>query len=163
MTAIDDCLEAAAPEQRGHFDAPPTRQLAVLTCMDARLDPLRDLGIELGEAHVIRNAGGRATDDALRSLLLSWHTLGTREVLIVHHTTCGVRTDDEDALRSRLEETTGASLDDVILHTFDDDEQAVRDDVATITSSPFAPPDLVVRGALHDLAAGEIREIAAGQ
>ncbi|MDX1621215.1 MAG: carbonic anhydrase [Nitriliruptorales bacterium] len=163
MTAIHDALQAAAPEERGHLEAPPTQRLAVLTCMDARLDPLRDLGIDLGEAHVIRNAGGRATDDALRSLLLSWHTLGTREVLIVHHTTCGVRTDDEEALRTRLEETTGTSLEDVSLHTFDDDEQAVRDDVATVAASPFAPPDLLVRGALHDLAAGEIREIATEQ
>ena len=159
MSVIDDALSAADPDQRGHLDAPPTRRFAVLTCMDARLDPLSDLGIELGEAHVIRNAGGRATDDALRSLLLSWHTLGTNEVLVVHHTTCGVRADDEQALRERLEEKTGASLGDVELHTFSDDEQAVRDDVARIAGVPYAPDDLVVRGAIHDLAAGEIRPV----
>lgn len=160
MTALDDLLSAGASvEERGNLDAPPVRHVAVLTCMDARLDPLSDLGLSVGDAHVIRNAGGRATDDALRSLLLSWHTLGTREVLVVHHSTCGVRTDDEAALRRRLEDATAADLDGVDLHTFSDDEDAVRDDVRRIRQSPYAPDGLVVRGAIHDLAAGEVREV----
>lgn len=161
MSATDDALHASAttPDPRGHLVAPPARRLAVLTCMDARLDPLRDLGIEIGGAHVIRNAGGRATDDALRSLVLSWHTLGTREVLVVHHTGCGARVADEAALRRDLEQVTGASLEDVDLHTFADDEQAVRDDVDRIRRSPFAPAGLTVRGAIHDLDAGVVREV----
>lgn len=161
MTTIDDALSASAanPDPRGHLVAPPSRRIAVLTCMDARLDPIHDLGLQIGEAHVLRNAGGRATDDALRSLLLSWYELGTREVLIVHHSRCGARVEDEAALRRRLEEATGASLDDVELHTFEDDEQAVRDDVERVRNSPFAPDDLVVRGAIHDLEAGVVREV----
>lgn len=161
MTALDDALSAGASvEERANLAAPPSRHIAILTCMDARLDPLRDLGLGIGDAHVIRNAGGRATGDALRSLLLSWHALGTREVLVVHHTTCGVRTDDETELRRRLEEATGADLGEVALHTFSDDEAAVRDDVRRIREAPFAPDGLVVRGAIHDLAAGEVREVA---
>lgn len=161
MTSIDDALEAgSAGTSRREFAAEPGRRLAVLTCMDARLDPLRDLGLAVGDAHVIRNAGGRATDDALRSLLLSWHALGTREVLVVHHTSCGVLVEDEAALRSQLAELTGASLDGVDLHTFSDEDQAVRDDVARIRSSPFAPDGLTVRGAIHDLDAGEVREVS---
>lgn len=161
MTSIDDALSASAttPEPRGHLVAPPARRLAILTCMDARLDPLRDLGLGVGDAHVIRNAGGRATDDALRSLLLSWHTLGSREVLVVHHSDCGARTDDEDALRERLEDATGTTLDGVELHTFAEGEQAVRGDVERIRSSRFAPEGLTVRGAIHDLEAGVVREV----
>lgn len=161
MTSIDDALNAsaAAPDPRGHLVAPPSRRLAVLTCMDARLDPVHDLGLEVGEAHVIRNAGGRATEDALRSLVLSWHELGTREVLVVHHSRCGARVEDEAELRERLEEATGSSLEGVELHTFSDDEQAVRDDVQRIRSSPLAPEGLLVRGAIHDLDAGVVREV----
>ena len=164
MTSIDHALSAgaAAPDPRGHLVAPPSRRIAILTCMDARLDPLHDLGFTVGEAHVIRNAGGRATDDALRSLVLSWHELGTREVLVVHHSACGARVEDEAALRERLEGATGASVDGVDLHTFADDEQAVRDDVERIRSSPFAPEGLTVRGAIHDLEAGVVREVATG-
>ena len=163
MDTIDDALTASAanPDPRGHLVAPPSRRIAVLTCMDARLDPLSDLGLAVGEAHVLRNAGGRATDDALRSLVLSWHELGTREVLVVHHSSCGARVDDEEALRDRLEQATGASLDGMELHTFSDDEKAVRDDVERIRSSPFAPEGLVVRGAIHDLEAGVVREVTA--
>lgn len=163
MTTIDDALAASAvaPEPRGHLVAPPAKRFAVLTCMDARLDPLHDLGLNIGDAHVIRNAGGRATDDAMRSLLLSWQVLGTRQVLVVHHTRCGVRVEDESALRQQLETETGASLDGIELHTFADDEQAVRDDVEHIRRSPFAPDGLEVRGAIHDLDAGIVREVAA--
>lgn len=161
MTTIDDALTASQsdPAPRGHLVAPPARRIAVLTCMDARLDPLHDLGLDIGDAHVLRNAGGRATEDALRSLVLSWYELGTREVLVVHHTACGARVEDEDALRRRLAEATGASLDGVELHTFTDDEQAVRDDVERIRRSPYAPEGLTVRGAIHDLEAGMVREV----
>lgn len=161
MTAIDDALAAGAarPDPRDQLVAEPRRRLAVVTCMDTRLDPLRDLGLELGDAHVIRNAGGRVTDDVLRSLVLSWHALGTREVLIVHHTACGVHVDDEAALRQDLEARTGASLDDVALHTFADPDRAIADDVARVRTSPFAPEGLVVRGAVHDVDAGVVRPV----
>lgn len=160
-TAIDAALANATGRSRPRGDLPvePRRRLAVLTCMDARLDPLSDLGLSAADAHILRNAGGRVTGDVLRSLLLSWHTLGTREVLVIHHTGCGARVDDEAQLRSRLEEVTGAALGDLDLHTFADDEEAVRDDVARIRAVPFAPDGLVVRGALQDIDTGRILEV----
>lgn len=127
--------------------------------MDARLDPLRDLGLDVGDAHVIRNAGGRATDDALRSLLVSWHALGTREVLVVHHTDCGLHVESEGVLRERLVEQTGVSLDGVDLYTFPEPAEAVRADVARIRNSRFAPEGLAVRGAIHDVSTGVIRVV----
>ncbi len=159
--AIADALSPAAggPPRRGHLPAAPRRKLAVLTCMDARLDPLRDLGLDVGDAHVIRNAGGRATQDALRSLLISWHVLGTREVLVVHHTGCGLHVEKEGSLRALLVEQTGVSLDGVDLHTFSDPADAVRADVARIRNSSFAPAGLTVRGAIHDVSAGLITVI----
>lgn len=163
MTAIDDALAAGASlsAPRDHLAAEPRRRLAVVTCMDVRLDPLSDLGLELGDAHVIRNAGGRVTDDTLRSLVLSWHALGSREVLIVHHTGCGVHVEDEGALRADLEARTGASLEGVALHTTDDPDRAIAEDVERVRSSPFAPADLVVRGAIHDVDAGVVRPVEA--
>lgn len=124
--------------------------------MDARLDPLRDLGLDVGDAHVIRNAGGRVTPDVLRSLLISWHVLGTREVLVVHHTGCGLHVENEGILRKRLVEQTGVSLDGIDLYTFSEPAQAVRADVARIRNSRFAPAGLTVRGAIHDVDAGVI-------
>lgn len=160
MTTIDDVLAAANDlDARTGLAAEPASRVAVLTCMDARLDPLHDLGLTLGDAHVIRNAGGRATDDALRSLLLSWHALGTREVLVIHHTSCGVLAPDEDALRTDLEQRTGVPLADVELHTFADEDESVRQDVQRIRTAPYAPEGLRVRGAIHDLDAGVIRPV----
>lgn len=161
MSAIDNALTASktSVHPSGDLSAEPTGKLAVLTCMDARLDPIRDLGLERGDAHVIRNAGGRATDDALRSLLLSWHTLGTREVLVLHHTHCGVHVDDEEALRARLAERTATALDGIDLHTFSDYGHAMKDDIDRVRSSPFAPEGLTVRGAIHDVEAGTVREV----
>ncbi|MFP5309140.1 MAG: beta-class carbonic anhydrase [Actinomycetes bacterium] len=157
MTALDDALAAGAQAPaRGEMTAPPTTHLAVVTCMDARLDPLRDLGLAIGQAHVLRNAGGRVTDDTLRSLLLSWHELGTREVLVVHHSGCGVQAADEAVVKARLEAKTGTDLSGVELRTFDDEEQSVREDVARIAAAPFAPLGLRVRGAIQDLATGRV-------
>ncbi len=158
MTAIGDALSAAAdaPRPRGHLPAFPNRKLAVLACMDSRLDPLRDLGLGVGDAHVIRNAGGRATEDALRSLLLSWHALGTREVLVVHHTDCGVHVEDEGTLRERLVAQGGVALDDVALYTFSEPLQAVRADVARIRNSPYAPEGLLVQGVILNVNSGAV-------
>lgn len=122
--------------------------------MDARLDPLRDFDLDIGDAHVIRNAGGRATQDALRSLLLSWHALATRQVLVIHHTGCGVHVENEAILRERLVQQTGVSLEDVDLHTYSEPSEAVRSDIARIRSSPFAPEGLDVRGAILDVDTG---------
>lgn len=163
MTAIDDALAASADriDPRGELAAEPARRLAVVTCMDARLAPLADLGLELGDAHVIRNAGARVTDDVLRSLVLSWHTLGTREVLVVQHSRCGARADDAAAVREHVAAAAGVQPDDselagLDLHTFRDHEETLRADLARIQGSALAPPDLLVRGVVHDLDEGRL-------
>lgn len=165
MTEIDAMLAVSAedPDPRGDLPAEPQRKVAVVTCMDARLDPPRDLGIEVGDAHIIRNAGGRVTDDVLRSLLVSWHVLGTREVLIVHHTSCGGQADDEAALRAALSDAAGVPLDDIDLHTFEDHDAALRADLAAVRRARFAPKGLVVRAALHDLDQGRVIEFASDE
>ena len=115
---------------KGNLPMPPGRQLAIVTCMDARLDPAKFLGLEEGDAHVIRNAGGRAAD-ALRSLVISQQLLGTREVVVVHHTDCGMLTFTDEKLRQKVRDELGAETDLAFL-AFSDLEQSVRDDVAAI-------------------------------
>ncbi len=134
--------------------AAPSRKLAVLVCMDARLDPARILGLEPGDAHVIRNAGGVASEDALRSLAISQHLLGTEEVFVIHHTDCGMEGLAEDELRERM-----GAAPNFPVHAFDDLEQSVRDDVRAIRESPFLPRTDSVRGFVYDVDTGELREV----
>jgi carbonic anhydrase len=148
-----------------HFDAgglemPPARGLAVLTCMDARLDPARLCGLALGDSHVIRNAGGRASDDAIRSLIISSRLLGTKEFVVIHHTECGMLTFTDDDLRTKLRQETGADASDLEFLPFSDLEQSVRDDVDRIRRDRFLPPDAVVSGSVYDVRTGELREVA---
>ena len=119
----------------------PARALAVVTCMDARLEPLRQLGLELGDAHVLRNAGAVVTDDVLRSLVVSSTFMGTRRALVVGHTDCGIERLDTEHL------------------PYDDVEEAVRDGVRRIQESPLLPAGFAASGAIWDLAAGELREL----
>lgn len=160
MGVIDEVVAANAAYAEGFtqsgLGAPPGRRLAVLTCMDARVDPLRALGLDLGDAHVIRNAGGRASDDALRSLLLSWHALGTRSVLVVHHTRCGLHVDAVDRLRAEMDEATGRDTSAVPLLAFEDPDAALREDVERVRSSPYAPEGLEVRGFRYDVDTGRL-------
>jgi carbonic anhydrase len=131
----------------------PQRQLVILTCMDARIDLFRALGLEVGDAHILRNAGGRATPDALRSLVVSSHQLGTREVGVIHHTNCGLegRTEDEVA------ERTGVS--GMAFLTFDDLEASVREDVEAIRTCGMLPDGFVVWGATYDVDDGAVRVV----
>lgn len=164
MTAIDDALQAnrkAADSLGTDAAAEPARRLAVVTCMDARVDPAAALGLESGDAHVIRNAGGRVTSDVIRSLAASWHFLGTREVMVIHHTLCGMLTDDHEAPRRQLAEATGADISDLDLLTFSDEDGCVRQDVAAIRSSELAPDDLTVRGFIYGVETGLLREVSA--
>src|SRR5947209_15778591 len=131
---------------KGDLPMPPGRHVAVLVCMDARLDPARMLGLEEGDAHVIRNAGGRASDDALRSLIISQQLLGTREVVVIHHTDCGMLTFSNEDLRGKLKQEFNANADAIDFLPFKNLEQSVRDDVATIKSSPFILKDVPVTG-----------------
>ncbi|MBA3416571.1 MAG: carbonic anhydrase [Chloroflexia bacterium] len=150
----------AAGFAKGDLAMPPRRRFAVLACMDARLDPARALGLEEGDAHVIRNAGGRASDDALRSLVISEQLLGTDEVVVVHHTDCGMLTFTNDELRGRLRERFGVDTGSTDFLPFTDVEQSVRDDVATIRSSPLIPAEVAVTGYVYDVRTGKLAEVA---
>jgi carbonic anhydrase len=127
--------------------------------MDARLDPAKALGLEEGDAHVIRNAGGRAAD-AIRSLVISQRLLGTEAVIVVHHTDCGMLSFDNETLRGIVREQLGADASNVDFLPFSDIEQSVRDDVALIRNSPLIPNEIPVTGFIYDVKTGKIHEVA---
>ncbi len=162
MAVADEFLEAnaryAAGFRKGDLPMPPARKVLVLACMDARLDPARALGLEEGDAHVVRNAGGRAAD-ALRSVIISQQLLGTREVVVIHHTDCGMMTFTDEQLRARLESELGQDTELQFL-SFADLDQSVRDDVTALRASPLLL-DVPVRGFVYDVKTGRLREVAA--
>jgi carbonic anhydrase len=137
---------------------PPTRRLAILACMDARLIPSRVLGLGEGEAHVIRNAGGVVTDDAIRSLAISQNLLGTEEIVLLHHTDCGMLTFTDEELAAKLEDATG-ERPEWSAQAFSDLEQDVRDSIARLRDSPFIPNKDSIRGFVYDVKTGELREV----
>jgi carbonic anhydrase len=149
----------ASDTLRDALPAQPARKLAVLACMDARLDPAKVLGLEEGDAHVIRNAGGVVSDDAIRSLAISQTLLGTEEIVLIHHTDCGMLTLTDEELLDRLESETGARPD-WPPHTFDDLEQNVRDSIERIKASPFVPRSDRVRGFVYDVDTGRLTEVS---
>ncbi len=163
MSVLPELLSAnagyAGSFARGDLPMPPARQFAVLTCMDARLDPARFLGLQEGDAHVIRNAGGRASDDAIRSLVISYKLLGTREFVVIHHTDCGMLTFSNDDLRGLLRRDQGADASHVDFLPFADLDQSVRDDVETLRRSPLIPGDIPVSGYVYDVHSGRLREV----
>ncbi len=136
----------------------PARHVAVVACMDCRLDPLRMLGLSLGDAHVMRNAGGIVTDDVIRSLCLSQRALGTREVLLVHHTKCGLAGVDEAAFRAELQADVGVTPPWSV-ETFVDVEADVRQSIQRIRNSPFVTHDEHVRGFVYDVDTGLLSEV----
>ena len=164
MAELDTMLEANAKYAdgftQGGLGMPPARGVAIVACMDARLHPAKFLGLNEGDAHVIRNAGGRASDDAIRSLIISSRLLGTREFAVVHHTDCGMLTFSNDDLRGKLEAETGSDASDIDFLPFGDLEQSVRDDVASIKASPFIDQDIPVRGFVYDVKSGRLTEIS---
>jgi len=143
---------------RGGLEARPITGVAVVACMDARLDVHRILGIREGDAHVIRNAGGVATDEVIRSLAISQHKLGTTEVILIGHTDCGLEGLDQDEFADKLEKETRAPRDWTI-GAFDDVSQSVADSVAQIKANPFLKPALSVRGFVYDVNTGALREV----
>jgi carbonic anhydrase len=163
MSTTDTLLEQnqayAATFDKGELPMPPARKVAVLACMDARLDPARILGLEEGDAHVIRNAGGVVSDDAIRSLAISQHLLGTEEIVLIHHTDCGMLTFDDDAFADRLESETGRRPE-WSAQTFTDLDQDVRDSVKRITEDPFVPRTDNVRGFVYEVESGRLREVS---
>lgn len=164
LSAIDDMVRANAAYgqrfDRGGLPMPPARRVAIVTCMDARLLPSRFLGLEEGDAHIIRNAGGRA-QEALRSLVISQQLLGTREVAVIHHTDCGMLTFRNEELRARLRETLGADTGDMDFLPFTDVEESVRDDVHFLRASPLIPDDIPIRGFVYDVRTGRLTEVQA--
>jgi carbonic anhydrase len=128
--------------------------------MDARIDPAKALGLEEGDAHVIRNAGGRASDDAIRSLVISNELLGTREFVVIHHTDCGMLTFTNDQLREKLNDELGVDASGIDFLPFSDVPQSVRDDLATLRATPLLPKEIPVRGFIYDVTTGALSEVA---
>jgi carbonic anhydrase len=144
---------------KGDLPIPPAKGLAVVACMDARLDPHQILGLERGDAHVIRNAGGVVTDDEIRSLAISQHLLGTTEIVLIHHTDCGMLTFTDDEFADKLEEASG-ERPTWSPESFSDLEQDVRDSIKRITDSPFVPNKASVRGFVYEVETGKLREVS---
>lgn len=144
---------------RGDLPMPPARHVAVVTCMDARPHPEKFLGLAVGDAHVIRNAGGRASDDAIRSLVISERLLGTTEIVVIHHTDCGMLTFTNQQLAEKIKQDVGADVGVRDFLPFSDLEQSVRDDVATIRQSPLIPRDIPIAGAIYDVRSGKLQEV----
>ena len=161
MTATDDLLAnnaEYAASFSGPLPMPPSKGVAVLACMDARLDVYRLLGLQDGEAHVIRNAGGVVTDDAIRSLTISQRLLGTTEVVLVHHTDCGMLTFTDDVFKADIQSDTGIKPH-WSAEAFSDLEQDVRQSIARIKTSPFVPNKDSVRGFVFDVGTGKLTEV----
>ncbi len=164
METIDELLannEAfAASLARAHLDVRPSRRLAIVTCMDSRLDVFAALGLRDGEAHILRNAGGVITDDVIRSLAVSQRKLGTREVMLIHHTDCGMQKLSDDGFRAELREATGIAPAFAI-ESFDDVDADVRQSILRVRNSPFVPHRDDVRGFVYDVDTHRLREVAA--
>ncbi len=148
-----------AKTSKGSLPMPPGRKVAVLTCMDARLDPAKFLGLQEGDAHVVRNAGGRASDDAIRSLVISEQLLGTEEIFVIHHTDCGMLTFSNDDLRRLLKERLSADASRVDFLPFRDLAQSVRDDVEELRRSPLIPHHVRIHGYIYDVKSGRLQEV----
>jgi carbonic anhydrase len=150
----------AANFDKGDLPLPPAKQVAVVACMDARLIPTRVLGLEEGDAHVIRNAGGVVTDDEIRSLAISQRLLGTREIILIHHTDCGMLTFTDDEFRRSVQEDTGIKPE-WAAEAFSDLDEDVRQSIARILASPFIPHKDSVRGFVYEVESGRLREVDA--
>lgn len=162
MTVTDELLANAARYaesfDKGDLPMPPAKQVAVVACMDARIDPYALLGLGEGDAHVIRNAGGAVTSDAHRSLVISQRLLGTREVILIHHTDCGMLTFSDDAFRAQLQEETGIRPE-WSAESFSDIDADVKQSIRRIMTDPFLPHKDQVRGFVYDVKTGQLREV----
>jgi carbonic anhydrase len=144
----------------GHLQTPPVKKLVILTCMDSRMDLEQLLGLRVGDAHMIRNAGGIATDDAIRSLILSTHLLGTRAIAVIQHTQCGLMSITDEEFRWRLSTETGRDASHLQFHAFRDIDHNIAEQVLRIRQHPFLPKQIQVRGYAYDVTTGALREIA---
>ena len=162
MSTIDELLrnneEYSKSFDKGGLPLPPAKKIAVVTCMDARLSPYVMLGLNEGDAHVIRNAGGVVTDDEIRSLAISQRLLGTEEIMVIHHTDCGMLTFSDDEFRRQIQDDTGVKPQ-WAAEAFPDLEEDVRQSVARIKASPFIPNKDSVRGFVYDVETGQLSEV----
>jgi carbonic anhydrase len=162
MSITDELLrnsEAyAASFDKGDLPMPPARKVAVVACMDARLNPYGLLGLQEGDAHVIRNAGGVVTDDEIRSLAISQRLLGTEEIILIHHTDCGMLTFTDDDFKRSIQEDVGIKPE-WAAEAFDDLDVDVRQSIARIKASPFIPNKGAVRGFVYEVETGRLREV----
>jgi carbonic anhydrase len=162
MSTIDELVanneSYAASFSDGQLPTPPARKLAVIACMDARMNVYEILGLRDGDAHVIRNAGGVVTDDEIRSLAISQRLLGTEEIMLIHHTECGMLTFSDDEFRRSIEQETGIRPAWAV-ETFPDLDADVRQSIARIKTSPFIPHTDKVRGFVYDVRSGRLREV----
>ena len=144
--------------KKGDLPLPPAKHVAVLACMDARLDVHKILGLQEGDAHVIRNAGGVATDDAIRSLVISQRLLGTNAIILIHHTDCGMLTFKDDEVKGKIESEVGIRPP-FALEAFANVDEDVRQSIARIQASPFIPIKKSVRGFVYDVKTGRLNEV----
>lgn len=163
MSVIDGLVENAEAYaggfDKGDLPLPPAKRIAIVACMDARLNPYGLLGLREGDAHLIRNAGGVVTDDEIRSLAISQRLLGTEEIMLIHHTDCGMLTFADDEFRSQIQRETGIKPE-WAAETFPDIEEDVRQSVARIKASPFIPKKDAIRGFVYEVETGRLREVA---
>ncbi len=163
MSVTDDLLrnneEYASTFDKADLPLPPAKGVAVVACMDARLDVHKMLGLEEGDAHVIRNAGGVITDDEIRSLAISQRLLGTREIVLIHHTDCGMLTFSDDELKRQIQEDVGIKPH-FSMESFSDLDEDVRQSIARIKASPFVPNKDSVRGFVYEVETGRLREVS---
>ncbi|HMH37032.1 MAG TPA: carbonic anhydrase [Streptosporangiaceae bacterium] len=157
-TYVANAEQYAASFDKGHLPLPPAKQTAVVACMDARLNPYGVLGLSEGDSHVIRNAGGVVTDDVIRSLTISQRLLGTNEIILIHHTGCGMLTFKDDDFRSQIEQETGVRPE-WAAKAFSDLDADVRRNIARINASPFIPHKDGVHGFVYDVTNGRLREV----
>jgi carbonic anhydrase len=164
MSVTDELVKNAeayaAAFDKGGLPSPPARKIAVVACMDARLIPTRVLGLEEGDAHVIRNAGGVVTDDEIRSLAISQRLLGTEEIVLIHHTDCGMLTFTDDEFRRSVQDETGIKPE-WAAEAFTDLDEDVRQSIARIKANPFIPRKDAIRGFVYDVETGRLREVPA--
>jgi carbonic anhydrase len=151
-------VEYAKTFDKGDLPLPPGRKLAIVACMDARVSPYALLGLNEGDAHVIRNAGGVVTDDEIRSLAISQRLLGTEEIMVIHHTDCGMLTFNDDDFKAQIEQDTGIKPQWAV-ESFNDLDQDVRQTIARIKASPFIPHKESVRGFVYEVETGRLREV----
>ena len=162
MSTTDELLSNAesyaASFDKGDLPLPPARKIAIVACMDARLNPYGILGLQEGDAHVIRNAGGVITDDEIRSLAISQRLLGTEEIILIHHTDCGMLTFTDDDFKRSIQEDVGIKPEWAV-EAFPDLEEDVRQSLARINASPFIPNKNSVRGFVYEVESGNLREV----